>query len=211
MGDSRTFGNAPLPLSQSSTGAACACNIPSWGTAERLASGHAPLPLSQSRNKWRKSQALLYTVVAGRVPRIHWMFFCSLLWETPGQWMLYTSFDSAPPAIKSLNVVVTQTQKYLWIVNKIVLYSRTKGVKQKYLLYISSIGSGSQVSAIYNVQIYSCSRKSQQWADASLLNTNQLWRQIYVHDVLYHCLPLVTVCPVYLSGLSHSLPLSSPY
>ena len=41
---------------------------------------------------------------------------------------------------------------------KLVLYSRTKGVKQKYLLYISSIGSGSQVSAIYNVQIYSCSR-----------------------------------------------------
>ena len=33
---------------------------------------------------------------------------------------------------------------------KLVLYSRTKGVKQKYLLYISSIGSGSQVSAIYS-------------------------------------------------------------
>ena len=42
----------------------------------------------------------------------------------------------------------------------ILLYSQTKGVKQKYLLYISSIGSESQVSAIYNVQIYSYPRNS---------------------------------------------------
>ena len=66
---------------------------------------------------------------------------------------------------------------------EILLYSRTKGVKRKYLLYISSIGSGSQVSAIYNVQIYSCSRNSQQGTDTSLLSINPLGRQIGVSNV----------------------------
>ena len=56
----------------------------------------------------------------------------------------------------------------------LMLFSRTKGVERKYLLYISSIGSESQVSAIYTVQIYSYTLDSQQWANTSLLKHSSI-------------------------------------
>ena len=45
---------------------------------------------------------------------------------------------------------------------KLLLYSQTEGVKQRYLLYNYSIGSKSQVFAICNVQIYKYPLDSQQ-------------------------------------------------
>ena len=51
---------------------------------------------------------------------------------------------SVPGSVGSKNQGLVVGQ----LVMKVLLYLRTKGVKQKYLLYISSIGSESHLSAI---------------------------------------------------------------